>query len=480
MFKASLVITGGLGVVLMAAAVKATSIPPIQESENWPGGAATQKHLLDLRAFSQRSELLPDAERMNFVLGESIFGKLWVSSPSSTTASDGLGPLFNARSCLSCHVRNGRGVVDPDDPNQVSLLLKLSIPPGTPEQVKQLASESVGFIPEPIYGAQLQTLSVQGLPAEGRLQVSYESRVVEFPDGERVELRAQSYSVEALSYGPMHPDALFSPRIAPAMIGLGLLEAVSDEDILSLEDPDDSNGDGIRGRANRVWDIARGETRIGRFGWKASHPNVSQQNLAAFHEDIGISTWMFPDGFGACTEQQVDCRQMPDGNSEHMDGVEASNEMIRVLETYTRHLAVPARRNAAQQEVIDGRRLFYEAGCHSCHRPSFITSIDAPEGLAAVEIWPYTDLLLHDMGEGLADHRPEFEANGRDWRTPPLWGIGLTQEVSGQTGFLHDGRARNLTEAILWHGGEAEASRQHFMQMDKSQRAQLLMFIESL
>ena len=463
--------------------VAASSTADHQSSGRLPAGEATALVARNNKAFSHASALLSEDEQMMFTLGRSLFKKIWVSSPASTKASDGLGPLFNSRSCLRCHSNNGRGHT-PDisqaNYDAVSMLLKLSIPAQTDQQKQALESGQSGFIPEPTYGSQLQDFSIQGIPAEGRFTLSYEEIPFHFADGETLSLRKPTYSITDLNYGPLHPDTQISPRMAPQMIGLGLLEAISDEDILAWEDPADLNGDGISGKANRVWDMDAQMTAIGRFGWKAGHPTIKQQNNAAFHEDIGISTRMFPQGYGGCTVQQTLCRQAPDGNSPHLDNVEASDAVVSALELYIRHLAVPARANTQDQAILEGRTQFYALGCSSCHRPSLVTSDVAPEGLAKQKIWPYTDLLLHDMGEGLADQRPEFNANGREWRTAPLWGIGLTQATSGHTHFLHDGRARSLTDAILWHGGEAQAARDRFTRLNKPQGDALIDFLESL
>ena len=270
-----------------------------------------------------------------------------------------------------------------------------------------------------------------------------------------------------------------SPRVAPPMIGAGLLEAVPDRDILARADPEDSDGDGISGRPNRVWSEEHGKAMLGRFGWKAGQPTLIQQAAAAFRGDIGISTPLFPLPYGDCTETQPACLDAPHGND--ANGVEAGDALFDVLMFYVRNLAVPARRKPEHPLVLQGKRLFYEAGCTGCHTPKFVTrraSIGAEQSFQL--IWPYTDLLLHDMGPGLADNRPEGEATGREWRTPPLWGIGLTEVVNGHRFFLHDGRARGLLEAVLWHGGEAEAAKERVVDMTEEEREALLAFLRSL
>ena len=262
------------------------------------------------------------------------------------------------------------------------------------------------------------------------------------------------------------------------MIGLGLLEAISDADILRNTDPKTADKEAILGRANWVWDDVQAKTVLGRFGWKAGQPNLNQQNVHAFSGDMGLTTSLRP--FDDCTDAQVACKQAPNGNGPEGEP-EVSDNILRLVLFYTRNLAVPARRDVDTPQVLAGKNLFYQAGCQGCHKPSFTTAANAAEPeLANQLIRPYSDLLLHDMGEGLADNRSEFKATGRDWRTPPLWGIGLTQTVSGHTQFLHDGRARNLLEAVLWHGGEAQAAQQHVLSFNAEQRAALLAFLNSL
>lgn len=464
--------------------LNAQDIPVPSPEEQRPGGEATQSRAVSRGVLQQFSATLPLDARMDVTLGRSIFNKLWVSSPSSTTASDGLGPLFNARSCAGCHLQNGRGRTPDTHQNEdkaVSLLLRLSVP--QPESMSPAHAEqykTLGLIPEPVYGAQLQNFSVQGLPAEGQLKVSYEPLSVFFADGEEVILQKPIYSIESLSYGELSTEVRMSARIAPPMHGLGLLEAISEDDLLANEASEAWLELGINGHLNRVWDRQHQQTRIGRFGWKALHPSLHQQNAAALFEDIGISSTFFPEGFGACTPAQTQCLGLPDGNSPHLDGVEASNAMVDLLTSYTRHLAVVDRFESDDETHRQGRQLFYEVGCHACHRPSYQTSSSAPEGLANLTIWPYTDLLLHDMGDGLADDHAEFDAKGREWKTPPLWGVGLAPEINGSRHLLHDGRARNVLEAILWHGGEAQMVRDRFLALDKTSREALLLFIESL
>ena len=317
------------------------------------------------------------------------------------------------------------------------------------------------------------------MEGEGRIVVTYEHEPVVLGDGTRVELRRPRYDIVDLAYGPLAPDTMVSPRVAPPMIGLGLLEAVAEEDILARADPDDADGDGVSGCASRVISVSRDSVMLGRFGWKGGQPTIEDQAAAAMSGDIGVSSPLAPAPAGDCTAAQVDCLHAPHGAGE--DAFEASAEVMALIAFYSRHLAVPARRSADAPEVLAGKRLFYKSGCIACHTPKHATRRDWPdEALAGQLIWPYTDLLLHDMGEGLADGRPDGSASGREWRTAPLWGIGLTEVVNGHTYFLHDGRARDLTEAILWHGGEAVSARDGFAAMSAADRDRLIAFLRSL
>lgn len=437
-------------------------------------GGATTVNKSDRNAFSLPSANLPPTRRLDFSVGNSFFRSPWVIAPSTTTARDGLGPLFNTNACQNCHVKDGRGHPPaPGTLNAVSMLVRLSIPddPAFAQLIEQ-----VGIVPEPVYGGQLQDMAIPGVAPEGRVRVDYEPLPVRFHDGTLVELRKPKLQITDLGYGPMHPDTRFSARVAPPMIGLGLLEAIPDEAILANARP--ANKNAIAGRPNWVWDDARQQTVLGRFGWKAGQPNLNQQNVHAFSGDMGLTTSLRP--FDDCTAAQTACKQAPNGNGPEGEP-EVSDNILRLVLFYTRNLAVPARRDVDSPQVLAGKNLFFQAGCQSCHTPRFTTAANAAEPeLANQVIRPYSDLLLHDMGEGLADQRSEFKASGRDWRTAPLWGIGLTETVSGHTQFLHDGRARNLMEAVLWHGGEAENAKQQVLTFNAEQRAALLAFLNSL
>ncbi|PCM51137.1 thiol oxidoreductase [Pseudomonas fluorescens] len=439
-------------------------------------GGATTVRKTDQNAFSLPSANLPPSRRVDFSVGNSFFRSPWVIAPSTTTARDGLGPLFNTNACQNCHIKDGRGHPPaPDAANAVSMLVRLSIP-DSPAYAKVI--EQLGVVPEPVYGGQFQDMAVPGVTPEGKVRVEYTPVPIRFKDGTEVELRKPVLQFTQLGYGPMHPDTRFSARVAPPMIGLGLLEAIPEDAILANAAAQAKENNGIKGRVNRVWDDELQKTVAGRFGWKAGQPNLNQQNVHAFSGDMGLTTSLRP--FDDCTDAQTACKQAPNGNGP--DGEpEVSDNILRLVLFYTRNLAVPARRGVNDEQVLAGKNLFFQAGCQSCHTPKYTTAANAAEPeLANQVIRPYSDLLLHDMGDGLADNRTEFQASGRDWRTPPLWGIGLTQAVSGHTQFLHDGRARNLLEAVLWHGGEAQQAQQQVLSFNAEQRAALLAFLNSL
>jgi CxxC motif-containing protein (DUF1111 family) len=406
------------------------------------------------------------AHRRSFIVGNSLFKENWVASPASVMTRQGLGPMFNAQSCSSCHFKDGRG----QPPAKVdeafsSMLVRISVPG---------FGANGGPNPVPHYGDQIQHRAIVGVKPEGDVRVSYTNREVSYPDGSSVTLRVPTYRFENLIFGEMPEGTMISPRVAPAVIGLGLLEAVSEKEILAYADPDDRDGDKISGRANQVWDVGQKRKRLGRFGWKANQPSLSQQNAGAFHGDMGITSKHFSEQ--NCPPDANDCKKAPS-----LKDVEIDDRARSHMDTYIRLLAVPTRRGADDPEVRAGYLAFREAQCQSCHRESHVSSVveGFPE-LSNQKIYPFTDLLLHDMGEELADNRPDFEANGREWRTPPLWGLGLQHEVNGHTNFLHDGRARGFEEAILWHGGEAGVSRSKFMAMKSEKRKAMIKFLESL
>lgn len=441
-------------------------------------GGQTTVDQQDRNAFSRPAANLSPMRQLDFKVGNSFFKAPWVLAPSSTTARDGLGPLFNTNACQNCHVKDGRGLVpdhnaerEANTEQAISLFLRLSQPATTAAARQQQAL--YGPINDPVYGGQLQNFATTQITPEAEMKLSYSTRVVIYPDGHQVTLRVPHYEVIRPAYGPVSEAIEWSPRIAPAMIGLGLLELIPETAILAHVDAEDQNQDGISGRANWVWEIATQSTQLGRFGWKAGQPSLLQQNSGAFAGDMGLTTRLHPET--DCTAAQP-CHLSASGGTP-----EVSDKILNLVTFYTQHLAVPAQRQPQAEAVKAGHQQFNALGCSSCHVEHWQTGVaaDRPE-LSAQQIRPFTDLLLHDMGPDLADSRPEFLADGQEWRTPPLWGLGLNQRVTGQENYLHDGRARTLEEAIVWHGGEAEASRERFKALAAEQRQHLIQFLESL
>jgi CxxC motif-containing protein (DUF1111 family) len=464
----------------IAAATKLTTdFTKPEPSEALPGGTTTVRAQNTSNAFSQPSGNISFERELDFKIGNALFRKNWVAAPSSTLASDGLGPLYNARACQDCHLKDGRGHPPKPSENAVSMFLRLSIPGGpSPEGI----ADYLATLPDPVYGHQLQDFASPGQTPEGKMAITYTDLPVTLSDGAVITLQSPNYTITDPQFGPPNPDLMLSPRVAPQMIGLGLLEAIPAADILALADENDADGNSISGRPNIVWSLEQGAPMLGRFGLKAGAPSIRHQSAGAFSGDMGLSSILFPDPSGDCTDAQPDCRNAPNGQEPDIrDGHEVDNRSLDLIAFYSRNLGVPARRNLDNPQVLAGKQVFYSLGCNSCHQPKFVTNrLKGQPEQSFQLIWPYTDLLLHDMGEGLADNRPEARATGREWRTPPLWGIGLTKTVSGHTQFLHDGRARNLLEAILWHSGEATAARNALIALPKPNRDALITFLESL
>jgi CxxC motif-containing protein (DUF1111 family) len=454
-----------------------TSRPTEQELADQGGDATVE--VFGAGAFAQPVPGLEGEQRRTFAVGNSFFNDNWVTAPASAEGRDGLGPLFNAQSCSSCHFRDGRGQppADPDDPER-GLLIRISVldAEGNPQPHRTL-------------GNQLQDRAIRGVPVEGTIRITSVERPGEYADGTPYSLLAPQYDVLGADGEPIE-GLLLSPRIAPAVFGVGLLEAVPADDIVALADPDDANQDGISGRANLVPDPSSPDDALvlGRFGWKAAVPTVEEQNAGAFAGDIGITSTLRPNQ--PCSRLQPECLSAPSGGEPELD-----DRKLEQVTFYTRTLAVPARRDVGAADTRAGQQAFDDLGCASCHVDELRTGSSTIAALDHQVIRPYTDLLLHDMGAALADGRPDLDgtgaapevgsgpdldATGQEWRTPPLWGIGLVQTVNDHTRFLHDGRARNLEEAILWHGGEAAAARDGFLALDAKARAKLLAFLESL
>ncbi len=417
-------------------------------------------------AFSLPAANLPVEKLRDFTFGNRLFNTNWVTAPASTSKFDGLGPTFNRVSCSACHIFDGRGrPPEHTGAPMNSMLVRLSMPG---------QGEHGGVKPHPRYGDQLQDRAITGVPAEGRAIIHYSEVSGKYPDGDYYCLRVPRYEFVDLNFGPLGEDVLFSPRVAPAVFGLGLLESVPEEMVLAFAQAQKGNADGISGRPNYVWDIHEGKMRLGRFGWKANQPSLRQQTAGAFAGDIGITN---PD----IQDEGISSVQVAARHAYHEKLTEIDENFFAKIIFYSRTLGVPARRGVNDRKIIKGEALFKRIGCAVCHIPSMKTgsNTEIPQ-LANQNIAPFTDLLLHDMGVGLADGRPDFQASGNEWRTPPLWGIGLVKVVNKHTFFLHDGRARNLEEAILWHGGEAQTAKDRFKKLSLQQRLELIAFLNSL
>nr|NKB43914.1 c-type cytochrome [Alphaproteobacteria bacterium] len=429
-------------------------------------GGDTTRPLATAEAFTFISANAPSNVKGGFTFGNQLFSTVWRPAPGPQPTTDGLGPVFNKEACSDCHINNGRGKPPPEVGAPMdSMLVRLSVP-GT--------DQHGGPKGVPGYGDQLQDRGIEGVPAEGRAIIEWEEIAGTYEDSTPYSLRKPTVSLEDLAYGPMPDDLMTSPRVANPMIGLGLLEMVSDELLHALADPDDLDNDGISGRVNIVWDARDKKMAVGKFGWKANAPNLTNQNSGAALGDMGITTPTRPGD--NCEAEQELCIA-----AANHDGVEMSKAFLNQMNVYTRRLAVPRQRGANLPEVMRGQALFLETGCQNCHMTTLETGIDPrSEDLAEQTIHPFTDLLLHDMGDGLSDGRPDFLATESEWRTAPLWGIGLTEKVTTHERYLHDGRARGLEEAILWHGGEAEAAKERFRNMPADARSDLVAFLKSL
>jgi CxxC motif-containing protein (DUF1111 family) len=426
-------------------------------------------------AFSIPIAMLTKEQSAIWAMGKEQFNEAWVVAPDPAGVW-GLGPTFNEDRCAHCHTANGRAkAAEEGHEAELGLLVRLSIPGQTKEGAPA---------PHPAYGDQLQNRGIlDRVPAEGHVLVHYAPREVKLEDGELITLRTPTLEFKNMHFGELGVDVMTSARIAPAMIGLGLLEAVPEQSLLQIAQQQPAS---MRGKPNYVWDVESEQKVIGRFGWKANQPSIRQQTAGAFLGDIGATTSLFPEE--NCPAAQKECLDVPSASKCGGQGGCTGNYRPEVVPSrlsnitlYLQTLAVPARRNASEESVKRGEALFKQAQCSVCHVPLLTTGAKPAIAAAAnIEFHPYTDLLLHDMGEALADGRPDFLANGSEWRTAPLWGIGLLRMVNGHSDLLHDGRARNVTEAILWHGGQAQPSREAFRTMSKAEREALVRFVESL
>lgn len=445
--------------VLLAAVGSCAAVLPAQDG---PRDAPTIADAT-ANAFSYPLPLLDKAERRAFAVGNALFKTNWVASGSSAAGFDGLGPLFNARSCSSCHSKDGRSRPPlADEQERHGLLIRIGV-----------RSDGGPDAPHASYGGQIQDVAVPGAEPEARVVVHDEVRRGSYADGEDFELLFPRYELEDLRYGPLGDHAVLGPRVAQHLVGLGLLEAIPDQRLVSLADADDHDGDGISGRVHRVPRSGTDALAIGRFGWKATQATVLDQTAAAFVNDIGITSPLFVDEALTATQRQKLASLLTEP--------EIDQHGLERVAFYARTLAVPQQRDRDREDVVAGRTQFVAFGCAKCHVREHVTGeVPFHPGFANLRIEPFTDLLLHDLGPDLADQKRDGEALPSEWRTPPLWGLALVETVNGHLRLLHDGRARGFAEAILWHGGEGEAARECFRNAPATQRSELLAFLKSL
>ncbi len=466
-----------LGTAALAALVGACSVirgdEQVSGTDPRLGGGATVEAAGE-DSFTGIAPNATAAEKNRAADGFVVFDYVWtpnvgrVNTTDSATQTfndkrDGLGPTFNARSCQGCHLKNGPspGPMFADEVHP-GLVLRPSVvgEDGTP-----------GI--DARYNEQLQTLALNGVSPEGRVALTWDETEGRFDDGGPYSLRRPVYAVDP-ELGAFPPGTVWGPRIAPHMVGTGLLEAVPADDLRAAADPDDEDGDGISGRVAEL-DAPDGEPTIGRFGWKAAQPSVEDQVAAALWFDSGITSRHYPTQ--NCPAVQIACIQARDGGD---PDVEIVDSLFDDLVAYVRLLGVPEARFDDEQATEDGAAQFEALGCGSCHTPTLRTGESDSPTFADQTIHPFTDLLLHDMGEGLDDGRPEGDASGAEWRTPPLWGLGLGEATGGSLALLHDGRAATIAEAILWHGGEAQSAADAFRSLPEDDREALLAYLESL
>lgn len=485
---------GGGGGGSQTSSPEPTPEPEIQIEHLSGGEASIKKTQSD--AFSEHSNNMTSTESIKtFNIGDDFFNNPWVEGSASTSSRDGLGGLFNNNACQDCHIRDGRGhaPVDENDKDFDSILFRTAKSNISYEAQDKILQSLQANVPDSYFGGQLQQHGITGVSPEVNLGVSYHTRTVSFADGTAYNLRVPTWKISSYSeQNNFEEDTVFSARVAPPMIGLGLLQLISESDIIKQEDINDADGDGISGKANYVWSVANQTVALGRFGWKAGQPSLLEQSAGAFVNDMGLTNRLHKNE--TCTATQQACIDAPNGNGDSVNNYdfEVSDPVMDAIAFYSAHLAVPERRDAYSEQVKQGKALFMQAGCQSCHTESYTTMIDLdkPE-LSEQVIFPYTDMLLHDMGSDLADFTQEnepassdmlyeFLATATEWRTPPLWGLGLTKVVDPQATFLHDGRAETIMEAILWHGGEAEEAKQKVLQFSRAERESLLAFLNDL
>jgi CxxC motif-containing protein (DUF1111 family) len=473
--------------------------------------------------FSIPIPTLTDDELDQHLTGDVHFETSFTTAPNSEHPElDGLGPVFNNQDCNSCHQRDGRSSTVTLSANQdrvlldssAGIFLRMSLDDGLCDY-PDVSNDYCSNVGVDGFGTQLFHRGVlkarddwEDNPFIGQANVylSYEYSTYTYPDGTSVELKKPLFDIEIpydvesdnqTNSAIMQDDVRFSPRNGMPIFGLGLLELIPQDDILALEDSTDENADGVSGRANWVFDPIKDRdgddnpVSLGRFGWKASTPSVRVQSLGALRGDMGITNPLFPDESIANTamhESYLTRTGFVDTGADIDGEPEANQSFSDDVVFYAETLAVPSRRNIEDEDVLAGSLLFEQTQCTACHTPSFTTAtgdltiggLTAPDALKGQTIYPFTDMLLHNMGDGLADNRRDFMADGFEWKTRPLWGICLTKTVNPAAGFLHDGRADTIEEAILWHDGEAANSRTLFASLTAEQREQLVSFVMSL
>jgi CxxC motif-containing protein (DUF1111 family) len=433
-----------------------------------PGGALTSSDL-SKNAFGHPAKNITKEEKNQFFVGNSFFKQSWVAAPSSTDGRDGLGPTYNAVSCAACHPLDGRGLAYSKEKLAIGLLFRL----------QSFHPTLSHFSDHPAYGGQINPNGIENVPGEGRPELQWSKITSAYADGTPYEIRRPVFTFQKLSFGEFTSTTFISPRIGPQLAGLGLLEAIDEQEI--NEDPFDLNGDGISGRRSTVIDIATGSFALGRFGWRAEQPSVRQQTAGAFLGDLGITSSLFP--IENCPAEQIECGKSINGGSPELD-----EKVLDRVTTYIQFLAPPKARHSDLESFQQGLDVFQKTGCVDCHTPSYTTAHHINDAFNNQVIYPFTDLLLHDMGPDLADVDQLFSLlpidvtteKFREWRTPPLWGIGLIPTVNGHQQLLHDGRANSVEEAILWHGGEAESARNKFKNLTKPERDLLVQFVNNL
>ncbi|MEL7316832.1 MAG: di-heme oxidoredictase family protein [Cyanobacteria bacterium J06559_3] len=450
----------GIGAVIAGILCSTLLQLPVQAKLPPQAGGDTTLNIRSSQAYAQPAPNLDEFWDERHATGDLAFEAAFVTAPANV--NPGLGPLFNSSSCTGCHISNGRGLQEKGQRvvrvSQLPAGQPITLPPSHP-YADEIVAPTANTPPVPGMGTQVQEQGIYGHPPEGIIDVTWQEQTGTYGDGTSYTLRSPQLELTPWDGSPLPEGVVISNRIPLPVFGLGLLEAVPEATVLQAADPEDLDGDGVSGRPNQVWDVVQSKDVLGRFGWKANMPNLLQQSAAAYVNDMGVTNPVFPAKDGT---EDIDM------------------DILEVATIYVQTLAVPGRTALDNPQVQRGEQLFVDANCAACHRTQLRTGTHEISALTNQTIHPYTDLLLHDMGPDLADNRPDFQASGSEWRTPALWGLGVVQTVLPYSTYLHDGRARTLEEAILWHGGEATASQEAFRTMDEGDRDALLAFLKSL